>query len=168
MAAKSAAIAKAGAARPRRRTARRSVTPTLAILAALLLTATELPLAILLLAGLVPSMVAALIDRTRARYLTRAVGFMNLAGLSPLVMQLWGRGLTMIGLADILSRPVNWLIMYGAAAIGWVLFLGMPSLARIFVDIRADQLQQDLKARAARLVQDWGDDVTGKDKTAGV
>jgi hypothetical protein len=74
----------------------------------------------------------------------------------------------MIGLADILSRPVNWLIMYGAAAIGWVLFLGMPSLARIFVDIRADQLQQDLKARAAHLVQDWGDDVTGKDKTAGV
>jgi len=169
MAAKSAAIAKAGAAKPRRRrTARRNITPTLAILAALLLTATELPLALLLMAGLVPSMVAALIDRTRARYLTRAVGFMNLAGLSPLVMQLWGRGLTMIGLADILSRPVNWLIMYGAAGIGWVLFLGMPSLARIFVDIRADQLQQDLKTRAARLVQDWGDDVTGKPKPPGV
>jgi hypothetical protein len=160
-------IAKPGTAKRARRAAKRGATPTIAILAALLLTATELPLAILLLAGLVPSMVAALIDRARARYLTRAVGFMNLAGLAPLVMQLWGRGLTMIGLGDILSRPVNWLIMYGAAAIGWALFLGMPSLASIFVDIRADQLQQDLKTRAARLVEDWGDDVIGKEKPPG-
>ena len=50
------------------------------------------------------------------------------------------------------------------AGIGWVLFLGMPSLARIFVDIRADQLQRDLHARAKHLVQEWGEEVTGKAK----
>src|SRR5260370_40067145 len=86
---------------------------------------------------------------------------MNLAGLTPLVVQLWGTGHTIVSLADILSRPINWLTMYGAAGIGWVLFLGMPSLARIFVDIRAGQLQGDLKARAARLVEERGGEVTG-------
>jgi hypothetical protein len=43
----------------------------------------------------------------------------------------------------------------------------MPSIARVFVDIRADQLQRDLKARAARLVQEWGEEVTGKPKPPG-
>jgi hypothetical protein len=166
MSAEPAAMERVGAAKPARRAARRgsAARTMLAMLAATLLAATELPLSILLLAGLVPTMVAALVDRYRAKYLTRTVGFMNLAGLAPLAVQLWSGGLTMTGLADILARPVNWLTMYGAAGIGWVLFLGMPSLARIFVDIRADQLQGDLKARAARLAQDWGEEVTGKAK----
>ena len=161
------AIPKAGARKRAGRTARRGASATLAILAAVLLAATALPLTILLLAGLIPTMAASLIDSYRAKYLTRTVGFMNLAGLAPLVVQLWSNGHSMAGVADILARPVNWLAMYGAAGIGWVLFLGMPSLARIFVDIRADQLQADLKARAARLVEDWGEDVTGKPKPPG-
>jgi hypothetical protein len=129
------------------------------------LAVTALPLCILLLSGLVPTMVATVVDRYRAKYLTRTVGFMNLAGLTPLVVHLWSNGLTMDGVALILSRPINWLMMYGAAGIGWVLFLGMPSLARVFVDIRADQLQRELKARANQLVEEWGDEVTGKPRT---
>jgi hypothetical protein len=147
--------------------ARHGASATLAIVIVTLLAVTALPLCLLLLTGLVPTMVATLLDRYRAKYLTRTVGFMNLAGLTPLVVQLWGDGLTMVSVAQILSRPMNWLTMYGAAAIGWVLFLGMPSLARIFVDIRADQLQQQLKSRAARLVQEWGEEVTGKAKPPG-
>src|SRR5436189_2032838 len=125
----------AAAARPAGRIARRSASATVAIALVTLLAMTALPLCILLLTGHVPSMVAALVDRYRAKYLSRPVGFMNLAGLTPLVVQLWGAGHTMVGLADILSRPINWLTMYGAAGIGWVLFLGMPTLARACVDI---------------------------------
>jgi hypothetical protein len=167
MTAEPAILDKAGAAKPAGRAARRNATATVAILLVTLLAVTALPLCILLLTGLVPTMVATLLDRYRAKYLTRTVGFMNLAGLTPLIVQLWGDGHTMVSVADILSRPTNWLTMYGAAGIGWVLFLGMPSIARVFVDIRADQLQRDLKARAARLVQEWGEEVTGKPKPPG-
>src|SRR5260370_38683495 len=93
MAAKSAAIAKAGAVKPRRRTARRSVTPTLAILAALLLPATELPLAILLLAGLGDCIGAALIDRTHAKAFTGAGGVCNPPRLDPPGRELMARAL---------------------------------------------------------------------------
>src|SRR5215467_11297968 len=144
--------------------AKRGASATVAMALVAVLAVTALPLCILLLTGLVPTMVATVVDRYRAKYLTRAVGFMNLAGLTPLVVQLWSSGLTMNSVAGILSRPVNWLTMYGAAGVGWVLFLGMPSLARIFVDIRADQLQRDLKARAKHLVEEWGEEVTGKAK----
>jgi hypothetical protein len=160
MTAEPTAVDKPGFAKPAR-AARRSASATVAVVLVVALSVAALPLGILLLAGLAPTLVAALIDRYRARYLTRTVGFMNLAGLTPLIVQLWSDGLTMTSLAHILSRPIDWLTMYGAAGIGWVLFLGMPNLARVFVDIRADQLQRELKMRAARLVEEWGEEVAG-------
>src|SRR5579863_332238 len=113
-----------------------------------LLAITALPLCVVLLAGLVPTMVSVLMDRYRARYLTRTVGAMNLAGIAPVAFQLWTRGLGMSDLMILLSNPMTWLMMYGAAALGWALFFATPPLARLFVDLRADQMQAELKARA--------------------
>ena len=155
-------LEKAEPAKPIGRIAKHSASATVAIALVTVLAVTALPLCILLLSGLVPTMVATVVDRYRAKYLTRTVGFMNAAGLAPLIVQLWSNGPTMDAVAGILSRPINWLMMYGAAGIGWVLFLGMPTLARVFVDIRADQLQRELKARADQLVEEWGEEVTGK------
>jgi hypothetical protein len=148
--------------KPAGRVGRQGASATVALALVTVLAVTALPLCILMLSGLVPTMVATVVDRYRAKYLTRSVGFMNLAGLTPLVVQLWSRGLTMDGVAVILSKPINWLTMYGAAGIGWVLFLGMPSLARVFVDIRADQLQREFKLRAKQLMEEWGEEVKGR------
>jgi hypothetical protein len=155
-------IDKTEAAKPAGRVARHSASATVVVALVTVLAVTALPLCILLLSGLVPTMVATVVDRYRAKYLTRTVGFMNVAGLAPLIIQLWTHGLTMDGVATLLSRPINWAMMYGAAGIGWVLFLGMPSLARVFVDIRADQLQRELKTRANQLVEEWGEEVAGR------
>jgi|SRR5579859_304959 hypothetical protein len=160
-----AAPDKLDVAKPAAGVAKHGASATVAIALVTVLAVTALPLCILLLSGLVPTMVATVVDRYRAKYLTRAVGFMNLAGLTPFVVQLWSTGLTMDGVASILSKPINWLTMYGAAGIGWVLFLGMPSLARVFVDIRADQLQRELKIRAKQLAEEWGEEVTGKPRS---
>lgn len=144
--------------------AARGASATIAITLVTLLAVTALPLCILLLTGLIPTMVASAVDRYRAKYLTRTVGAMNLAGIVPLAIRLWSDGLTMRGTVDILLHPINWLTMYGAAAIGWGIFLGMPSVARAFVDVRADHLQHQLKARARTLVAEWGEEVTGRAK----
>ena len=157
-----AAPDKLDVAKPANRVAKHSASATVAIALVTVLAITGLPLCILLLSGLVPTMVATVVDRYRAKYLTRTVGFMNVAGMAPLMVQLWTSGLTMDGAAQILSKPINWVMMYGAAGIGWVLFLGMPSLARVFVDIRADQLQRELKTRAKHLVEEWGEEVKGR------
>jgi hypothetical protein len=137
---------------------------TVAIALVTLLAVTALPLCLLLMAGLIPTMVASMIDRFRARYLTRTVGAMNLAGIAPLAFRLWSDGLTLRAAMDLLLHPISWLLMYGAAAIGWAIFLGMPSVARTFVDVRADHLQHQLKARAKQLVEEWGEEVTGQAK----
>jgi hypothetical protein len=147
------------------RSAPRGAVATAIMIVFTLLAITALPLCVLLLAGLVPTMVSMLVDRYRRRYLARTVGAMNLAGIAPLALQLWTRGLTMADAMEMLANPTNWLMMYGAAGLGWALFLAMPTVARMFVDLRADQIQADLKARARTLVREWGEDVTGRNKS---
>jgi hypothetical protein len=55
--------------------------------------------------------------------------------------------------------------MYSAAAIGWLLYLGLPPLVSMFLRIHADQRTSSLRASQAALVKEWGKGVA--DRTAG-
>jgi hypothetical protein len=138
------------------------IVATLAVIVFTVLGVTATPLCILLVAGLLPTGAAALIDRHRSRYLARAVGAMNLAGIFPAALRLWEAGLTFSALHATLASPYTWLAMYGAAGIGWLLHLGMPPVVRVLVDYRADEMKHRLEARAKTLVEEWGEEVTGR------
>jgi hypothetical protein len=87
---------------------------------------------------------------------------MNLAGLVQPVLAVFHIGLSHASVQHVLADPHTWLVMYGAAAVGWLLTLGMPSVARIMVDMKADQMQRQLKERAELLVEEWGEEVVGR------
>lgn len=135
---------------------------TLVIIVGTVLAITALPLCVLFVVGMMPTLVAAIVDRDRSRYLARAVAAMNLAGLVRPVLAVLHIGLNLASVEHVLSDPETWLVMYGAAAIGWLITLGMPSIARLLVDIRADQMQRQLQERADELVKEWGDEVKGR------
>ena len=135
---------------------------TIPIVIGTIMAVTALPMCILFVLGMLPTITAAIVDRRRGRYLARAVAAMNLAGMVQPVIQLLHIGMSLAGVQHVLSDARTWLVMYGAAAIGWLLNLGMPSMARILVDVRADQMQRQLEARSKELVAEWGDDVAGR------
>jgi len=135
---------------------------TCAIVIVTVLGVTATPLCILLVAGMLPTGAAALIDRHRARYLARTVGAMNLAGIFPAALRLWEAGLTFSALQAALGSPYIWLMMYGAASIGWLLHSGMPPVVRVIVDLRAEETKRRLEARAKTLVEEWGEEVGGR------
>jgi hypothetical protein len=135
---------------------------TVTVITGTVMAAVALPLCILLVVGLAPTVVAALVDRHRRRYLARAVAATNLAGMVVPVIQLLHVGMSLSGAQAVLGDPRYWLIMYGAAAIGWLLSFSMPSVARVYVDVRADRLQRQLETRAKELVKEWGEEVTGR------
>jgi hypothetical protein len=156
------AVAKKGKKRPAKKKGTSRGAVALALFGVVLFAAMALPLFIITSAGLIPTIVAAVIDRYPGKYLTRTVGAMNLAGVAPMVVRLWGTGDNMAAALGLLGRPVNWLIMYGAAAVGWGIFLAMPAVARIIVDLQAEQIQGQLRERAGRLVEEWGEEVMGR------
>jgi len=171
--AKAARPAKAGTAPraqkaggPRRRQSSGSAIVTLGVIVVTVMAMAALPLCLLVVAGMLPSLAAAAVDRTPRRYFARTVGAMNLAGLAPGVLRLWEAGITFASLRQVASSPLTWLAVYGAAGLGWLLFSSAPSVARVLLDVKVDETQRRLEARAKALVEEWGDEVTGR-KPAG-
>jgi hypothetical protein len=142
--------------------ARRSLdwTAGLAILATAMAVA-ALPLCAILAAGLVPTAVTAMVDRTPGRYLVRTVAPANLAGTVLPVLALFQSDFSLSGALHVLTDPRNWLFMYGAAAIGWMLHWAVPQLAQVALDVSASRTEQRLRRRAEQIVAEWGAEVSG-------
>jgi len=154
--------AKPGAAKPRRGKNSGSAVITLTVIAITVLALTALPLCILLVTGLLPTGVAVLVDRHRRRYLARTVGAMNLAGVIPGALRMWEAGLTFTSLQQIVGSPYSWLIMYGAAGMGWVLYFCVPPVVAMVIEVRDDETKRRLENRSKLLIEEWGEEVTGK------
>jgi len=135
---------------------------TLAVIVVTVMAMAALPLCLLFVAGMLPSFVAAAVDRAPRRYFTRTVGAMNLAGLVPGVLHLWEAGITFASLRQVASSPWTWLAVYGAAGVGWLLFFTAPTVASALLDVKVDETQRRLEARTKTLVEEWGDEVTGR------
>ena len=134
---------------------------TVAVLCGTALVVTALPLCVLLLAGMLPSVVAAMVDRHPRRYLTATVAILHLAGLVLPALTLVKLGMSLAGAQQVLIDPRNWLIMYGAAGTGWVVNAAMQTLARIILGIRDERVERHLHKQAEQLVQEWGAEVGG-------
>jgi hypothetical protein len=135
---------------------------TVAIIGLMILVVVAMPLCLVVVAGMLPTIVAAITDRHPRRYLFRSLAALNLAGMILPVVALLRAGMTVPGAATVLFDPYKWLWMYGAAALGWVCYLGAPAIAKVVVETQAAQQQRDLQHRAKALVEEWGDEVTGR------
>jgi hypothetical protein len=52
--------------------------------------------------------------------------------------------------------------MYGTSGLGWLIYLFMPSIAKVMVDAKAVKTELDLQERTKALVEEWGEEVTGR------
>lgn len=124
---------------------------------ALLLFAT--PAFIVLVVGLVPAIVAMVIDADRARYATIAVFATNLAGVVPFVLELVIARASMMDAVAMVSDVFIIAVMYGAAAIGWALVLGMPKVAAVYISVVNQSRIESMRKEQQRLVEEWGSEV---------
>jgi len=108
---------------------------------------------------LLPSAVAFVVDRSPKKFLFRCVLAVNICGALPAIIRLWVDGRSVGALTDILSNVWYWVYAYGAAAVGWSLFTGVPPLIGKFVAMRAGRRIQELRRRQEELREEWGDEV---------
>lgn len=121
-----------------------------------------MPTSVLVLAGLAPTFVAYLIDRDPEKSAALTVGAMNLCGVAPFVVRLWQRGHEMSMTLRMLADPGTWLVMFGAAAIGWLMYFFIPQIVAAVMNLRNQSKIKELEERRSMLVADWGADVMGR------
>lgn len=110
-----------------------------------------LPMFVILYGGMLPSLIAYLLDEQPSRYLFRTVAAMNLAGVVPFVEPAWRLGTTLGLVGYPISDMRTWTVIYGSAIAGFGLAWVVPVITNIFLEAnyrvrlkRLEQLEKDL------------------------
>ncbi|HSK39212.1 MAG TPA: hypothetical protein VK943_05550 [Arenibaculum sp.] len=149
-------------ARPRRRAKKGGASGTVALVLLLPLVMLFMPTALLMAVGLVPTMVAFIVDRDPDKTAPMTVGAMNFVGVMAFAISLWRTGNTLDGALALLADPFTWLGMYGAAGVGWALYHGIPPAVAMWIAVRAQAKITRIEGRQDELVEEWGPEVSGE------
>ena len=114
---------------------------------------------ILIVLGMAPTIVAYIVDKSNGKFAFFSVGAMNLTGITPGLIKLWNGENTVSAAIDILSNPFDLLIIFAAAALGWLIYLGLPPVIRGLLTIISKHRITNLKMEQKRLVKEWGEGV---------
>ena len=123
-----------------------------------------LPTVLILGIGMTPTLAALITDRRKEKYATLCVGCMNFTGVLPFMVELWTDDHSYENAFSLIGDPFTWLVMFGAAAIGWAIYFVAPGIVGMFIAMRADQRIERLKRRQRDLVEEWGPGVAGSKK----
>lgn len=119
-----------------------------------------LPTMIVLFFGLLPSLVAAIIDRTKGKSATFCVFGINFIGTFPYVLELWGGENTINQALNISMDVFALLVMYSAAAFGWLLFMAAPQVISSVVMVMQERKIASLRNQQKGLIEEWGPEVS--------
>lgn len=121
-----------------------------------------MPTTIVLLLGMIPTVVATVIDRTGQGTKALTVGAMNLAGCSPFLIDLWTKGHTSENAVTIISDPRTMVVIYAAAGIGYLISWAMAGIVGTIMVQRGGVRLKEIQKRQSELVERWGREVTGE------
>lgn len=121
-----------------------------------------LPSCIVLTVNMAPTIVAYVVDKSREKYLAITVGLLNVCGTLPALVGLWQQGQSYDAALDIAGDPFHWLMAYGAAGIGWVVYLGLPPILGHYYGITSQARLLNHQHKQQILVAAWGDEVRGE------
>ena len=113
------------------------------------------PTMLVLIAGMIPSFVAMLLNTERSGSLAAMIAF-NLAGVIPVVGVLWERGQTFHQAFKILSDVYMWLAMLGGAGVAVFLAWSVPVVVFAAYELQARASLNKLQKQRAKLVEEWG------------
>jgi hypothetical protein len=163
-AAKKAPVPIAAAPKPRAKPAPKKrrpglLAPFIFTTVIVLLAITAMPICIMLIVGMIPSITAYLVDQTPRRMLTLTVAPFNFAGVVPFCMQLWFSPDAMQLMGQLITRPWVWMVMYAAAGAGWLLHFGMPLVVAVVLERSLDLRKAKYIAIQKSLKAEWGEAV---------
>ncbi len=121
-----------------------------------------LPTTIILLIGMMPSLAAIAIDKSKTKSRAITVSAMNLAGCSPFLLELWTTTHDMDTALLIAMQARNMIIMYVTAASGYVIDFAVAGIVSSMLLQKAKMRIKRIEEKQKSLIERWGTKVTGK------
>jgi len=121
-----------------------------------------LPLTVMLVIGMAPTIVLLLVNWKRKKSKVVTVGALNMAGCSPYAFKLWTSGMDFSNSMYITLDPNTILVMYGAALVGYIVDWALSGIVAGVMLERAKARLKSIDKRQAELEERWGKKVTGE------
>ncbi len=121
-----------------------------------------LPSTVLLAIGMMPTIAAALVDRSKRKTKAVTVGAMNLAGCTPFLLELWSQGHQFEDAVTIISEPRTIIVIYVAAIVGYLIDWAMAGIVASILYQRGLARKKAIVQRQKDLVERWGREVSGE------
>lgn len=147
---------------PDRKKPKISASVRAAIFCLLVLGVMYFPMTVLFCGCMLPAFVAALVDNKPDKTAGITVGAMNLAGTVPAWLELFSRGGRIEDALSMLLMPKTLLLAYGAAALGWIIYLQVPDLVSGMLVKRNQKRLGDIDRRQQELIRKWGARIAGE------
>ena len=119
----------------------------------------SLPTVIMVFLGMLPTLVAWVIDRSEGKHATYCVSGLNFSGLFPFLIEVWFVNHSTDNAISILTDVFNLMIIYGAAAFGWLLYIAIPPVVTTFLSVMSQHRMTILKTTQKNIVEEWGENV---------
>ncbi len=119
----------------------------------------SLPTVMLVFFGLLPSIVAWIIDRAEQKYATACVFGFNFSGLFPFLIEIWFEDHSLDAAMGILSNVFDLTIIYGSAAFGWMLYMALPPVVTTFLSVMSEHRVTTLRENQANIIEEWGENI---------
>ena len=108
--------------------------------------------------GMLPTFVSFFCDRTEHKYAVYCVGGLNFCGTLPFLLKLTSDH-SFSAAMNIMGNVFSLAIIFGAAGLGWLLFLSVPPVISTFLIIMSDTRVKSLKSVQQRIIDEWGGSV---------
>ncbi len=119
----------------------------------------SLPTVMLVFFGLLPSIVAWIIDRADQKYATSCVFGMNFSGLFPFLTDIWFKDHSVDAAVGIMTNVFDLFIIYGSAAFGWMMYIVLPPVITTFLSAMSDRRLDTLRTSQKKIIEEWGENV---------
>ena len=120
------------------------------------------PTFLLMVIGMAPSIIAYIVDVRAGKVTARAIGYLNFAGCLPYAFKLWTGQNTISGVIELVFDPSALMIMYSAAAAGWMLVFIMSPIMSAYLVVLHEAKLRSIASRQEALVKEWGKEVRGR------
>lgn len=117
--------------------------------------------AIILAVGMIPTLVAVIVDRSEHKVRSLTIGMLNFAGCMPFMIEVFAKGNDIQAALSYVTQPRTIVVIYFAAGMGYMINWMMAGLMSSILIQKTKRRVKEIEGLKAELVDRWGQEVTG-------
>lgn len=114
---------------------------------------------IIVLFGLLPGMIAMIVDQDPKHYISKIVLNYNGLGILPYLFKIFQSHNPNKEAIDMIIDPRTWMLIFAASGLGWLVYWIFPQAAIALQNLKLNLRTRQLEMELNRLYAEWGDEI---------